>query len=192
MDKTRHQFKHTRNSTEDTDNHSTNNNTTEHDNNKDTDHRNKRQRTTEPITKCRVIRSDQVICRSDDHQDQGHTKTTTTTMTNEDDDTVLSEVHIHPDNGLVDRRTITSTFLLSRKGQPVVDSRQSNLLDNNSSKSREIMAQGDENDKDEDEHEEESDPWDYAVEIKHAMGTDLRGVGKSDQDLASLPRRSSS
>ncbi|KAG0314729.1 Methyltransferase-like protein 22 [Linnemannia gamsii] len=39
------------------------------------------------------------------------------------------------------------------------------------------MAQGDENDKDEDEHEEESDPWDYAVEIKHAMGTDLRGVG---------------
>ncbi|KAG0281833.1 Methyltransferase-like protein 22 [Linnemannia gamsii] len=109
---------------------------------------------------------------------------TTTTTTNEDDDTVLSEVHIHPDNGLVDRRTITSTFLLSRKGQPVVDSQQNNCLDNNNSKCSDIKAQGDDVDNDEDEHEEEGEEveeepehWDYAVEIKHAMGTDLRCVG---------------
>lgn len=106
------------------------------------------------------------------------------TTTNEDDDIVLSEVHIHPDNGLVDRRTITSTFLLSRKGKPVVDSQQNNCLDNNINKCSEINAQGDDSDKDEDEPEEEPEHWDYAVEIKHAMGTDLRCVGKSDQDLA--------
>ncbi|KAG0276222.1 hypothetical protein BGZ95_007819 [Linnemannia exigua] len=74
-------------------------------------------------------------------------------------DTVLSEVHIHPHNGLVDRRTIVSTFLLSRTGHALHSQQDSN-----------------DNDNTEEEEEEEEDDWDNAVEIKHAMGTDLRGV----------------
>ncbi|KAF9338600.1 hypothetical protein BGZ91_008420 [Linnemannia elongata] len=147
-------------------------NTNDPDNNnthcdKDTDHRNKRQRTTtEEITKSEN-RSDQLE-HEDDHDDEDQTN---------EDDTVLSEVHIHPDNGLVDRRTITSTFLLSLKGQPVLNSQQESCLDNSISVSNNIMVQDDDQENDKDVHDEELDLWDCAVEIKHAMGTDLRGVG---------------
>ncbi|KAF8945860.1 hypothetical protein BGZ47_001819 [Haplosporangium gracile] len=105
-------------------------------------------------------RSDQVEYKHDhDDEDQTH-----------EDDTVLSEVHIHPDNGLVDRRTITSTFFLSRKGQPILNCQKDNSPDNSSDKSH-LREQDDDKDKD-----EKPDHWDYSVEIKHAMGTDLRGV----------------
>lgn len=174
MNKTGHQFTQ-KDNTNDTDNNNTNCD-------KDTDHRNKRQRTTtEEITKSEN-RPDQLE-HKDDHDDEDQTN---------EDDTVLSEVHIHPDNGLVDRRTITSTFLLSRKGQPILESQQESCLDNSISMSNSIMVQDDDQENDKDVHDEELDLWDCAVEIRHAMGTDLRGVGKSVCDKASnLPRYSS-
>ncbi|KAF9544783.1 Methyltransferase-like protein 22 [Mortierella hygrophila] len=155
MDKTGHQFtrkEHTHDYNIDSD--------------KDTDHRNKRQRKAEEITKSEN-RSDQHE-HKDDHDDEDQTN---------EDDIVLSEVHIHPDNGLVDRRTITSTFLLSRKGQPILDSQQGSCLDSSISVSNNIKVQDDDQEDDKDVYDDEPDLWDYAVEIRHAMGTDLRGVG---------------
>lgn len=174
MDKTGHQFTQ-KDNTDDTNNNNTNSD-------KYTDHRHKRQRTTtEEITKSEN-RSDQLE-HKDDHDEQGQTN---------EDDIVLSEVHIHPDNGLVDRRVITSTFLLSRKGQPILDSQQEICLDSSTSMSNNIEVQDDVQENDKDVHDEELDLWDNTVEIKHAMGTDLRGVGKSVSDkAATLPRYSS-
>ncbi|KAG0377352.1 hypothetical protein BGX24_006270 [Mortierella sp. AD032] len=135
-----HTVKHTRNNIHDTeDSYSPN------DANDTEDHRDKRQRT----TRLTVVNKESDHPDIADHSERDHSN---------EDDTVLSEVHIHPDNGLVDRRTIVSTFLLSRTGQ-AVDSQQ------------------DSNDNEEEEKDDNKDDcWEYAVEIKHAMGTDLRGV----------------
>ncbi|KAG0319882.1 Methyltransferase-like protein 22 [Dissophora globulifera] len=72
----------------------------------------------------------------------------------EDEDMVLSEVHINPKNGRADGRFITSIFHLGRSVQRTIpDSISENPV------SREDVT------------------WDYAVEIEHAMGTPLMGVG---------------
>lgn len=174
MDKTGQQFTQ-KDNTDDTDNKDTSSD-------KDTDHRNKRQRIiTGEITKTEN-RSDQLE-HKDDHDKEDQTN---------ENDTVLSEVHIHPDNGLVDRRTIMSTFLLSRKGQPILDGQQEIGVDGSSCVSNTIKVQDEDKENDKNVHDEELDLWDSAVEIKHAMGTDLRGVGKSVSDNAvTLPRCSS-
>ncbi|KAK3806597.1 MAG: hypothetical protein JOS17DRAFT_582256 [Linnemannia elongata] len=159
MDKTGQQFTQ-KDNTDDTDNKDTSSD-------KDTDHRNKRQRIiTGEITKTEN-RSDQLE-HKDDHDKEDQTN---------ENDTVLSEVHIHPDNGLVDRRTIMSTFLLSRKGQPILDGQQEIGVDGSSCVSNTIKVQDEDKENDKNVHDEELDLWDSAVEIKHAMGTDLRGVG---------------
>ncbi|KAF9965748.1 hypothetical protein BGZ70_004195 [Mortierella alpina] len=76
----------------------------------------------------------------------------------EEDEMVLSEVHIHPENGRVDGRWLTSVFLLSHTDQ---DRHQDTRSDEGS---------------DEDE-DQEPHTWDHALEIQHAMGTSLREVG---------------
>ncbi|KAF9105148.1 hypothetical protein BGX27_009787 [Mortierella sp. AM989] len=73
---------------------------------------------------------------------------------NDEDDLVLSEVHIHPDNGLVDGQLRTTTFYLGKDNQ---------YLNNQTT---------------------ETFPWDYAVEIQHAMGTTLRGVDYDTEILS--------
>ncbi|KAI8601295.1 hypothetical protein EDD21DRAFT_374831 [Dissophora ornata] len=70
-----------------------------------------------------------------------------------DDDLVLSEVHIHPTNGRVDGRMITSVFHLNSTAQ---DLNQDPGIEPESA---------------------EDTFWDYAVDIQHAMGTTLGGVG---------------
>ncbi|KFH65885.1 hypothetical protein MVEG_07988 [Podila verticillata NRRL 6337] len=75
----------------------------------------------------------------------------------EDDDIVLSEVHIHPDNGRVDGRIMTSTFALSTVNQNTIK---------------------DASNKDEDNDKDDGEPsWDLELHIQHAMGTNLRNVG---------------
>ncbi|KAG0212195.1 Methyltransferase-like protein 22 [Mortierella sp. GBA30] len=75
----------------------------------------------------------------------------------EDEEVVLSEVHIHPANGRVDGRLMTSVFLLSRNNQDLKTEHSP---------------------EDHEENEDlDSEEWDYALEIQHAMGTTLRGVG---------------
>ncbi|CAO3570608.1 unnamed protein product [Mortierella alpina] len=76
----------------------------------------------------------------------------------DEDEMVLSEVHIHPENGRVDGRWLTSIFLLSHTNQ---DRHQETRSDDGS---------------DEDE-DQVPDTWDHAVEIQHTMGTTLREVG---------------
>ncbi|KAK3818082.1 MAG: hypothetical protein J3R72DRAFT_502905 [Linnemannia gamsii] len=144
-----HKVKHTRNDIHDAeDSYSAND---ANDANDTEDHRDKRQRTTRHTVVNKESDHPDIADRSErDHSNE--------------DDTVLSEVHIHPDNGLVDRRTIVSTFLLSRIGQ-AVDSQQ------DSNDNEEEEKDDNKNDRDKD------DCWEYAVEIKHAMGTGLRGVG---------------
>ncbi|KAF9133977.1 hypothetical protein BGW39_008464 [Mortierella sp. 14UC] len=160
MDTTPHPAKHTLSSsidrdTEDID--STDNAT------KDTEaHRDKRQRTARHVLSTESDQNNSVDDLSHDSNE---------------DDTVLSEVHIHPDNGLVDRRTITSNFVLSRTGH-VVDCHQEDNSSGLVSVSRSTPDDS-ERDKDKDSEDEDDEPdcWDYTIEIKHAMGTDLRGVG---------------
>ncbi|KAI7820786.1 hypothetical protein BC939DRAFT_456937 [Gamsiella multidivaricata] len=82
--------------------------------------------------------------------------------TDSENDLVLSEVHIHPNNGRVDGRFLTSTFSLSKAGQ---DPRQDSIQEHKTDLS------------DEDAEAQEDPPWDYALEIQHAMGTTLRDVG---------------
>ncbi|KAI8362942.1 hypothetical protein B0O80DRAFT_2503 [Mortierella sp. GBAus27b] len=76
-----------------------------------------------------------------------------------EDDLVLSEVHIDPRNGRADGRLMTSTFNLGPESS--------------------ILGDGDSADKLEDELEDEDDhgSWKYSVEIQHAMGTPLKDVG---------------
>ncbi|KAF9996910.1 Methyltransferase-like protein 22, partial [Entomortierella chlamydospora] len=69
------------------------------------------------------------------------------------DDLVLSEVHIHPANGRVDGQTRTSIFHVGSRSLIQIETS--------------IDAPKVTKDL----------PWDYAVEIQHAMGTTLRGVG---------------
>ncbi|KAF9901368.1 hypothetical protein EC991_006219 [Linnemannia zychae] len=129
---------------------------------KDTEsHNDKRQRTARHITN---TESDQNTS-DDDHEHNCN-----------EDDIVLSEVHIHPDNGLVDRRTMTSTFVLSREGVGQVDS-SSNGSDTASVGGSTIDNSERDVEKDIKDEDDEPDCWNYAVEIKHSMGTDLRGVG---------------
>ncbi|KAG0221919.1 hypothetical protein BGX31_009475 [Mortierella sp. GBA43] len=75
-----------------------------------------------------------------------------------EDDLVLSEVHIDPRNGRADGRLMTSTFNLGPESS--------------------ILGDGDSADKLEDELEDEDDhgSWKYSVEIQHAMGTPLKDV----------------
>jgi hypothetical protein len=76
-----------------------------------------------------------------------------------EDDLVLSEVHIDSRNGRADGRLMTSTFNLGPESS--------------------ILGDGDSADKLEDELEDEDDhgSWKYSVEIRHAMGTPLKDVG---------------
>ncbi|KAF9359515.1 Methyltransferase-like protein 22 [Mortierella sp. AD094] len=69
------------------------------------------------------------------------------------DDLVLSEVHIHPNNGRVDGQMRTSIFHI---GNHSLNQTETNI--NAPKVTKEVS-------------------WDYAVEIQHAMGTTLRGVG---------------
>jgi len=70
---------------------------------------------------------------------------------------VLSDVHIHPQNGRVDGRLLTSIFPLSLAPR-------TQTLDG---EDKEDTLQNNDGDQD----------WDHAVEIQHAMGTSLRAVG---------------
>lgn len=81
----------------------------------------------------------------------------------EDDDIVLSDVHIHPDNGRVDGRIMTSTFVLSTVNQ-------NTAKDANDHKD-------DDKDENKDEDDESESGWDHELHIQHAMGTSLRNVG---------------
>ncbi|KAG9325215.1 hypothetical protein KVV02_002069 [Mortierella alpina] len=76
----------------------------------------------------------------------------------DEDEMVLSEVHIHPDNGRVDGRWLTSVFLLSHTNQ---DQHQDTSSVGGSDEDESQMP----------------DTWDHALEIQHAMGTTLREVG---------------
>ncbi|KAF9563283.1 hypothetical protein EC968_004896 [Mortierella alpina] len=78
--------------------------------------------------------------------------------TEEEDEMVLSEVHIHPENGRVDGRWLTSVFLISHTNQ---DKPQDKSTD----------GEGDE------DESQVPDTWDHSLEIQHAMGTTLREVG---------------
>ncbi|KAF9586249.1 Methyltransferase-like protein 22 [Lunasporangiospora selenospora] len=89
------------------------------------------------------------------------------------EDMLLSEVHIHPGNGRVDGRLISSTFRLSKTARPGV---------NNVSDATVVVAKTIEAtlkpDGENDVHSDESDdPWDYYIDIQHTMGSTLRGVG---------------
>ncbi|KAG0085179.1 hypothetical protein BGZ93_000826, partial [Podila epicladia] len=70
-----------------------------------------------------------------------------------EDDIVLSDVHIHPDNGRVDGRVMTSTFLLSSVNQSTIKDYQ------------EINK---------DEKDDDEPTWEHDLHIQHAMGTSLR------------------
>ncbi|KAG0343293.1 Methyltransferase-like protein 22 [Podila horticola] len=79
-----------------------------------------------------------------------------------EDDIVLSDVHIHPDNGRVDGRVMISTFLLSTVNQNAAKD------DQETQETQEASDEGEDND----------DPsWDHELHIQHAMGTSLRNVG---------------
>ncbi|KAG0053312.1 Methyltransferase-like protein 22 [Gryganskiella cystojenkinii] len=75
------------------------------------------------------------------------------------DDMVLSEVHVDPQNGSADGRLLTTIFHLS-------------LTARTQSQKRAIVVEEDES-----IQETEDQSWDHAVEIQHAMGTTLRDVG---------------
>lgn len=73
-----------------------------------------------------------------------------------DHDMVLSEVHIHPQNGSADGRLLTSVFPLSFNARTETQERADEVEDGNQGTDQ---------------------SWDHAVEIQHAMGTSLRDVG---------------
>lgn len=96
--------------------------------------------------------------RSSSHDDVLDAQNIEVDEDEDQDDIVLSEVHIHPENGRVDGRWLTSVFLLSHTNQ---DQHQETNSDNGSIE-----------DEDQVPH-----TWDHALEIQHAMGTTLREVG---------------
>ncbi|KAG0349401.1 Methyltransferase-like protein 22 [Podila humilis] len=91
-------------------------------------------------------------------QIQRHAEEESTRELSDDEDIVLSDVHIHPDNGRVDGRSMTSSFYLTTRNQDVVHIATESI---NSSE----------------EHPEHDAEWEYEIHIQHAMGTSLRNVG---------------
>ncbi|KAF9929335.1 Methyltransferase-like protein 22 [Linnemannia zychae] len=168
MENTRHQPIHAVNNTDNTEDFEDTENTDMCD--RDTDHPNKRRKTASAHKSTANSKNDSCIEPIQHESMHDHDKTDD--HNSDKDDTVLSEVHIHPDNGLVDRRTITSTFFFSQSG---IDTNE-----DNSCLSR-VENKSDDSDSDKNGDggcsEDDLDSWDYEIQINHAMGTDLRGVG---------------
>ncbi|KAF9086551.1 Methyltransferase-like protein 22 [Mortierella sp. AD031] len=161
------------------------------------DHRNKRQRITDDNDNDSVKnQSDSIINNSSNNgsdQESDQNEDDEDENQDEDEDTVLSEVHIHPENGLVDRRVITSVFHLSRTDQDTTENNDDHSsLGHDAAEDTHTtecsytsmppqhahpMGNNPINKTQEKDKDENNTHWDYAVKIKHAMGTDLRGVG---------------